>query len=169
MGELIDDLLLLARVTRSEMQCQTVNLSEIVQAIAQDLQQAQTERIVKFIVAPQVTAQGDPRLLKIVFENLLNNAWKFTSKKSDPIIEFGTLSQPDFTTIYFVRDNGAGFDQTYATNLFGAFQRLHTADEFPGTGIGLATVNRIVHRHGGKVWANGAVEQGATFYFTLQN
>ena len=169
MGELIDDLLLLARVTRSEMHCQTVNLSEIVQAIISDLQHAQPERIVKFIVAPQVTAQGDPRLLKIVFENLLNNAWKFTSKKSDPIIEFGTLSQPDFTTIYFVRDNGAGFDQTYATNLFGAFQRLHTADEFPGTGIGLATVKRIVHRHGGRIWANGAVEQGATFYFTLHD
>lgn len=169
MGELIDDLLLLARVTRSEMHCQTVNLSEIVQAIAHNLQHAQPERIVKFIVAPQVTAQGDPRLLRIAFENLLNNAWKFTSKKSDPTIEFGTLSQQDNTTVYFVRDNGAGFDQTYATNLFGAFQRLHTVDEFPGTGIGLATVKRIVHRHEGRVWANGAVEQGATFYFTLQN
>lgn len=169
MGELIDDLLLLARVTRSEMHCQTVNLSEIVQAIVSDLQHAQPERIVKASVAPQVTAQGDPRLLRIAFENLLNNAWKFTSKKSDPTIEFGTLSQQDNTTVYFVRDNGAGFDQAYATNLFGAFQRLHTADEFPGTGIGLATVKRIVHRHGGRVWANGAVEQGATFYFTLHD
>jgi PAS domain S-box-containing protein len=169
MGELIDDLLLLARVTRSEMHFQTVNLSEIVQAIAADLQHAQPERSVDFIIAADVLVQGDFRLLKIVFENLLNNAWKFTSKKLYSTIEFGTSPQPDSTTVYFVRDNGAGFDMAYANNLFGAFQRLHTIDEFPGSGIGLATVKRIVHRHGGRIWAEGANDQGATFYFTLQN
>lgn len=169
MGELIDDLLHLSRVTRSQMHFQTVALSEIVQAIAADLQHAQPERSVNFIIASDVVVQGDSRLLKIVFENLLNNAWKFTSKKLYSIIEFGTSLQPDSTIVYFVRDNGAGFDMTYANNLFGAFQRLHTIDEFPGSGIGLATVKRIIHRHGGRIWAEGAIDQGATFYFTLQN
>lgn len=167
MGELIDDLLHLSRVTRSEMQCQTVDLSAMVQAIAADLQQTEPERQVEFSYAPEVVVQGDPRLLRVVFENLLNNAWKFTAKKLHPKIEFGTTPQSDGTIAYYVSDNGAGFDMTYANNLFGAFQRLHTIDEFPGTGIGLATVKRIIHRHGGRVWAEGLVEQGATFYFTL--
>ncbi len=167
MGELIDDLLHLSRVTRSEMQCQTVDLSAMVQAIAADLQPTEPERQVEFSYAPRVVAQGDPRLLRVVFENLLNNAWKFTAKKLHPKIEFGTLPQSDGTIAYYVSDNGAGFDLAYANNLFGAFQRLHTIDEFPGTGVGLATVKRIIHRHGGRVWAEGLVEQGATFYFTL--
>ncbi len=167
MGELIDDLLNLSRVTRSQMEYQTVDLSRMVEAIAQNLSHTQPERQVEFIIAPNVVTQGDSRLLKVVFENLLNNAWKFTSKKLYSKIEFGTFLQPDGTTVYFVSDNGAGFDMAYADKLFGAFQRLHTVDEFPGTGIGLATVKRIIHRHGGQLWAESAVEQGATFYFTL--
>lgn len=166
MGELIDDLLNLARVTRSQMQYRTVDLSAIVEAIAADLQQ-QPERQVEFIIASGIVAQGDSKLLRVVFENLLNNAWKFTSHQVSPRIEFGISSQPDGTTVYFVSDNGAGFDMAYADKLFGAFQRLHTEAEFPGTGIGLATVKRIILRHGGQVWAESAVDQGATFYFTL--
>lgn len=166
MGELIDDLLKLSRVTRGELQRQTVDLSAMVEAIALELQH-ETERSVEFIIAPGVVAQGDIRLLLMVLENLLSNAWKFTSNKAHPRIEFGTLPQPDGKDAYFVRDNGAGFDMAYSHKLFGAFQRLHTTDEFPGTGIGLATVQRIIHRHGGRVWAEGTLEQGATFYFTL--
>jgi light-regulated signal transduction histidine kinase (bacteriophytochrome) len=167
MGELIDDLLKLSWVTRSEMQCQTVDLSDMVQAVAAEISQTQPERQVELIIVPGVVAQGDPKLLRVVFENLLNNAWKFTATKLYSKIEFNTLPQSDDTTIYFVSDNGAGFDMAYANKLFGAFQRLHTVDEFPGTGIGLATVQRIIHRHGGRVWAEGAVGEGATFYFTL--
>lgn len=168
MGQLIDDLLNLSRVTRCEMQRQTVDSTSMVEAIALELQHTQPERAnVEFIIALGVVAQGDPRLLRVVFENLLNNAWKFTSKQVHARIEFSTLAETDGTTAYFVRDNGAGFDMAYANKLFGAFQRLHTTDEFPGTGIGLATVQRIIHRHGGRVWAEGAVGLGATFYFTL--
>jgi PAS domain S-box-containing protein len=168
MGQLIDDLLNLSRVTRSQMQRSYVDLTALVKAIAADTQQTQPERSnVEFVIEPGVVAQGDSRLLRVVLENLLNNAWKFTSKQVSPLIEFGTVSQADGTTAYFVRDNGAGFDIAYAHKLFRAFQRLHTEDEFPGTGIGLATVQRIIHRHGGRVWAEGALDQGATFYFTL--
>ncbi len=184
MGQLIDDLLNLSRVTRSEMQHQSVDLSALVQQIAEELQQTQPECQVEFVIAPGVLAEGDPRLLRVVLENLLNNACKFTSKQAHPRIEFGTLSEippTDFEkegnispfskspVTYFVRDNGAGFDMAYANKLFGAFQRLHTEDEFPGTGIGLASVQRIIRRHGGRVWAEGAVDQGATFYFTLSH
>ena len=109
---------------------------------------------------------GDGQLLKIAFENLLQNAWKFTGKQAEPRIEFGLIQSSGEPT-YFIRDNGAGFDMTYAARLFGPFQRLHSQHEFPGNGIGLATVQRIIHRHGGKVWAEGLVGQGATFYFTL--
>jgi light-regulated signal transduction histidine kinase (bacteriophytochrome) len=110
--------------------------------------------------------RGDPRLLQVVLENLLNNAWKYSSKQGQAKIEFGAKDQND-ETIYFVRDNGAGFEMAYANKLFGAFQRLHTTTEFPGTGIGLATVQRIIHRHGGRIWAESIVNQGATFFFTL--
>jgi len=151
------------------MQRQKIDLTALVQVIAKELQQAQPERRIELIVAVGVMAQGDARLLRVVFENLLHNAWKFTAHQIQPRIEFGTLSQVGGTTIYFIRDNGAGFDLAYANKLFGAFQRLHTTDEFPGTGIGLVTVQRIINRHSGRIWAEGAVNQGATFYFTLEH
>lgn len=167
MGQLIDDLLNLSRVTRSEMSCQQVDLSAIAQSIAKELQQGQPERQVEFAIAPKLVTYGDPQLLTIVLDNLLRNAWKFTSKHIQSRIELGTLSPEGSPLVYFVRDDGAGFDMEYAHKLFGVFQRLHAMTEFPGTGVGLATVQRIIHRHGGKVWAEGAVEQGACFYFTL--
>ncbi|MBW4487431.1 MAG: PAS domain S-box protein [Trichocoleus desertorum ATA4-8-CV12] len=166
MGQLIDDLLNLSRVTRSEMSWQPVDLSAIAQSIATELQQSPPERQVELAIAPDLMAYGDTQLLTIVLDNLLRNAWKFTSKHSQAWVELGALPSAD-TPIYFVRDDGTGFDMEYAHKLFGAFQRLHAMTEFPGTGIGLATVQRIIHRHGGKVWAEGAVEQGACFYFTL--
>jgi light-regulated signal transduction histidine kinase (bacteriophytochrome) len=117
-------------------------------------------------ITPNLKARGDPGLLQAVLENLLNNAWKFTAKREQAEIEFGSKHEND-ETIYFIRDNGAGFDMTYVGKLFGAFQRLHAMTEFSGTGIGLATVQRIINRHGGRIWAEGAVNQGATFFFTL--
>jgi PAS domain S-box-containing protein len=166
MAELIDDLLQLSRLTRSEMRVEEVNLSELAIAIATELQNTQPERQVEFAIEPDLIATGDPHLLKIVLENLLCNAWKFTGKQPQARIEFG-LTEDDGTPAYFVRDNGTGFDMEYADKLFGAFQRLHAMTEFEGTGIGLATVQRIVHRHGGRVWAKGEVGVGATFYFIL--
>jgi PAS domain S-box-containing protein len=166
MGMLIDDLLNLSRVTRSEILREGVDLSNLARVIAEDLQKTQPERRVEFAIAPKLEAKGDTRLLRLALENLLGNAWKFTSKHQNARIEFGSAAH-DGTTAYFVRDDGAGFDSTYAGRLFGAFQRLHAMTEFPGTGVGLATVQRIIHRHGGRVWAEGALEQGATFYFTL--
>ena len=166
MGQLIDDLLNLSRVTRSEMHRESVDLSAIAQMIAAELQEAQPERQVEFQIVAGLVANGDSRLLRIVLENLLGNAWKFTAKHSRAWIEFGRYSHDGVHT-YFVRDDGAGFDMAYTDKLFGAFQRLHGAKEFQGTGIGLATVQRIIHRHSGRIWAEAAVEQGATFYFTL--
>ncbi len=166
MGQLIDDLLKLSRMTRIEMRRETVVLSALAQTIVAQLQQTQPERRVKVMIAEGLVANGDARLLQVVLENLLGNAWKFTQKRLDATIEFGTLQQ-DGQAVFFVCDNGAGFDMAYADKLFGAFQRLHTITEFEGTGIGLATVARIIRRHGGQVWALGAVGQGATFYFTL--
>jgi PAS domain S-box-containing protein len=166
MSQLIDDLLSLARVTRSALEYESVDLSARARTIAEDLQRAQPDRQVEFLIAPDLIAQGDGRLLQVMLENLLDNAWKFTTKRPGATIEFGAIPC-DGQVAYFVRDNGAGFDMAYADKLFGAFQRLHAMNEFAGTGIGLATVQRIIHRHGGRVWAEGAVEQGATFYFTL--
>ena len=166
MAQLIDDLLHLSRVTRSEMRRETVDLSAIAQMIVTELQTTQPERQVEFVIAPGLLGDGDVRLLRIVLENLLGNAWKFTAKHPGARIEFGQSSHSG-THTYFVRDDGTGFDMTYVDKLFGAFQRLHALDQFEGTGIGLATVQRIIHRHGGRVWAEGAVAQGATFYFTL--
>lgn len=166
MGELIDDLLRLSRVTRAEMQCGPVHLSAIAEEICQSLNQP--DHPVEWVIAAEIWATGDARLLQIVLENLLNNAWKFTSTQAHARIELGTLSTgtpPRLT--YFIRDNGVGFDMTYTNKLFKAFQRLHSEREFPGTGIGLAIVERVIHRHGGTVWAEGVLGQGATFYFTL--
>jgi PAS domain S-box-containing protein len=166
MAELIDDLLNLSRVTRTPMKSETVDLSALAEKITNDLQHTEPERQATISITPGLTAKGDAQLLYIVLMNLLGNAWKFTSKKEDPRIEFGTEADTDLTT-FFVRDNGAGFDMTYADKLFGAFQRLHSMEEFPGTGIGLATVKRIISRHGGKVWAESESGTGTTFYFTL--
>ncbi len=167
MGVLIDDLLSLSRVTRSDMRQEAVDLSALAQSIAEEFRETQPERHVAFIITPGLTVSGDVRLLRVLIENLLSNAWKFTGHHPQARIEFG-VTQIDGKETFFVRDNGAGFDMTYANKLFGVFQRLHSQDEFPGTGVGLATVQRIVHRHGGKVWAEGAVGKGATFYFTLK-
>jgi len=171
MGLLIDDILKLSRINRSEMNRKATNLSRLVSEIAENLKNAEPERSVDFVIAPNLIADSDSRLIKIALENLLRNAWKFTGKNSHGIIEFGMSEsvQADCspTNIYFIRDNGAGFDMAYLDKLFGAFQRLHTEDEFPGTGVGLATVQRIIHKHGGRVWAEGVQEQGATFYFTI--
>jgi PAS domain S-box-containing protein len=166
MGELIDGILKLSRLTRSEMHQEPTNLSTLAEEIANRLQEIQPERRVKFAIEKDLIANGDPQLLRVLLENLLGNAWKFTSKKSQGKIEFST-ERNNGKTAYFIRDNGAGFDMTYADKLFSAFQRLHEATEFPGTGIGLATVQRIINRHGGSIWAEGAVGKGATFHFTL--
>ncbi|MDB6068571.1 MAG: multi-sensor signal transduction histidine kinase [Pedosphaera sp.] len=166
MDKLIDDLLHLSRLTRSDMRRQPVNLSGLAQDIAGDLREADPARKVRFSITPGLVAPGDVRLVRIALENLLNNAWKFTGKCPAPRIEFG-METHDGAPAYFVRDNGAGFDMAYAVKLFGAFQRLHSSNDFPGHGIGLATVQRIINRHGGKTWATGQVDQGAAFYFTL--
>lgn len=166
MNALIKDLLTLSRITSSELHAQTVDLSALARTVAAELQRTQPERQVEFVIANVVVAEGDPGLLRAALENLLGNAWKYTSKHGTARIEFGMIA-PNGRQVYFVRDDGAGFDMAYVNKLFGAFQRLHSADEFDGTGIGLATVQRILHRHGGRIWAEGAVEQGATFYFTI--
>jgi signal transduction histidine kinase len=167
MSVLIDDLLNLSRVTRVEMQKEKLNLSAIVESVASDLQMSEPGRGVEFVIEEDLLAIGDSRLLRVAVENLLGNAWKYTSRHGNARIEFGG-AQRDGQPVYFVRDDGAGFDPRHAARLFGAFQRLHSNSEFPGTGIGLATVQRIVHRHGGDIWADAAIEQGATFSFTLQ-
>ncbi len=166
MAQLIDDMLALSRVTRRELAWTQVALSDLARAITAELQQAQPERRVKFVLAEGLVAEGDKNLLRLVLENLLGNAWKFTSKQPRARIEFGA-TRTNGQTIYFVQDNGAGFDTTYAHKLFNPFQRLHSPDEFEGTGIGLATVQRIIRRHGGQVWATAEVNKGATFYFSL--
>lgn len=166
MSELIDDLLNLSQVTRSDLARQTVNLSDLARAIAAELQKTQPERQVEFSIAEGVLARGDPRLLRLALENLLGNAWKFTAKRPRPRIEFG-LTERLGRAVYFVRDNGAGFDMACADKLFRPFERLHPVSEFPGAGIGLAIVERIVRRHAGRIWAEGVVNQGALFYLTL--
>lgn len=165
MSRLIDDLLSLSRIPRSELRRETVDLSGLACSVVEQLREAQPEREVEFHVAGGLMAQGDARLLRIALENLLGNAWKFSSKTDGAVIEFGMM-RDDGEDVYFVRNNGAGFDMNYASKLFGAFQRLHDVREFEGTGIGLATVQRIVRRHGGRAWAEGEPGRGATFYFT---
>jgi PAS domain S-box-containing protein len=166
MGQLIDDLLHLARLTRIDICRQTVDLSKLASIIAAELRQTQPQRHVECIIADGLLVYGDRRLLQVMLQNLLGNAWKFTAKLRHARVEVGR-TQYDGKIVYYVRDNGAGFDMAYADKLFAPFQRLHTPDEFEGTGIGLATVQRIVYRHGGRIWAEGAVDQGASFYFTL--
>jgi light-regulated signal transduction histidine kinase (bacteriophytochrome) len=163
---LIDDLLKLSRLTRSPVRRVPLDLSSLARAVAADLRSTQPERQVEIIIDPGLVADADPNLMRVVLENLMNNAWKFTSKQPAAHIEFGAVQQEDGKA-FFVRDNGAGFNMEYAGKLFGAFQRLHSDQEYPGTGIGLATVQRIIYRHGGRVWAEAAVNAGATFYFTL--
>lgn len=167
MSALIDDLLTLSRVSRAELRRQRTDMSALGRSVLARLRKSHPARQVEVIVQNGMAAQGDPRLLEVVLTNLLGNAWKFTGKRASARIEFAT-KVGEYPPVYFVRDNGAGFDAAYAEKLFGVFQRLHAAHEFEGTGIGLATAQRIVHRHGGRIWAEGEVDRGATFYFTLE-
>ncbi|MBW4462185.1 MAG: PAS domain-containing protein [Nodosilinea sp. WJT8-NPBG4] len=166
MGQLIDDLLRLSRVSRQAMTYVSVNLSALVKEQIDELQRVDGDRTVTITIAPALIAAADPTLMRVAIANLVQNAWKFTAHQPGARIEFG-LEKQRGEPVYYLRDNGAGFDMAYADKLFGVFQRLHNTDEFPGTGIGLATVQRAIHRQGGRVWAESAVEQGATFYFTL--
>lgn len=166
MGELIDDLLQLSRVASADLARNPLDISSLAQAVGEELKRRDPERSVGLVIQEGLAAAADGRLLRILFENLLGNAWKFTSETLAPTIAVGT-EQHDGSKVFFVRDNGAGFDMSYAGKLFQPFQRLHRQDEFPGTGIGLATVRRIVERHGGRVWAESSPKHGATFFFTL--
>ena len=166
MDLLIRGLLNLSHITRSQIQHRPVNLSAMANAIAREFQGSDPQRVAEFVIAPDLSAKGDPELLRSVLQNLLGNAWKYTSKHPRARIEFGA-EQGGGKTVFYVRDDGAGFDPENAGKLFNAFQRLHDEKEFPGTGIGLTTVQRIIQRHGGRIWAEGVVNKGATFYFTL--
>jgi light-regulated signal transduction histidine kinase (bacteriophytochrome) len=166
MARLIDDLLRLSRLSRGEMQHQGVDLSAMAREVADDLRRREPGRDVDWVIEPGVGGFGDPRLLRLVLENLLGNAWKFTARHPRATIAFGRAESEEGPA-YFVRDDGAGFDMAFVDKLFGAFQRLHSDRDFPGTGIGLAIVQRVIHRHGGRAWGEGAVERGASFSFTL--
>ncbi|HEY2460153.1 MAG TPA: ATP-binding protein [Candidatus Acidoferrum sp.] len=166
MGTMIDDFLNLARVTRAKIHLENVDLTSLARGVASELQNAEPGRRAVVRIEDGLAATGDSHLLRIVMENLFGNAWKFTSKRTESEIEFGA-TRLDESQVYFVRDNGAGFDSAHKDKLFGTFQRLHAATEYPGTGVGLATVQRIIRRHGGQIWADGVVDKGATFYFTL--
>ena len=166
MGRLIDDLLALASVTRREMRRDAVDLSALARGVADQLRRAEPARSVDVVIADDLHAQGDAQLLQVALQNLLGNAWKFTGQQGYARIEFSAVRDHG-ERVFFVGDNGVGFDMTYADKLFGAFQRLHAAHEFPGTGIGLATVQRVVVRHGGRIWAESQPGKGATFHFTL--
>ncbi len=167
MGELIDDLLSLAQVSRASIQRETVDISAMVRKVFDGLQEHQPGRAAQVDIEPDLRARGDWRLILRVVENLAGNAWKFTSREPITRISVGSAGGAGGNEVFFIRDNGAGFDMAYAEKLFGTFQRLHTPAEFPGTGIGLATVHRIVSRHGGQVWAESVLGKGATFYFSL--
>jgi hypothetical protein len=166
MGQLIDDLLNLSRVSRHRMEMGVMDLSQRARDCLAELQAAEPERRVELQVADGLMVRGDVRLLGIALDNLLANAWKYTSRTEGARIELGTMQQ-EGETVYYVRDNGAGFDMSYANKLFAPFQRLHAEEEFEGTGIGLATVQRILTRHNGHIWGEGVPGAGATFYFTL--
>jgi len=167
MGRLIDDLLLLAQVSRTDINLEPVDLSAEVTALSAELHAREPGRAVRFVIGDGVLVTADHSLIRTVVQNLVENAWKFTAKREDATVEFGTTGPRSTEVCCYVRDNGAGFDPAFAAKLFQPFQRLHAVAEFPGTGIGLASVQRIVERHGGRVWAEGAVDHGATFYFTL--
>jgi light-regulated signal transduction histidine kinase (bacteriophytochrome) len=166
MSQLIDALLSLAQVGRGQLQPLDLDFSQLVQSVASEIAAANPDRSVPVVVAPGMRAYADPRVLRIVVANLLENAWKFTARRRRPAVEVGPCQNTALPT-YYVRDNGAGFDPAYASRLFGPFQRLHPDREFPGTGIGLTIVERVVARHGGTVWADSRPDQGATFYFSL--
>jgi len=166
MGDLVDGLLNLSKLTRGDILNVPVNLSQLVSGIATDLQATAPQRQVSFVIEDDLIVRGDPHLLQAALVNLLTNAWKFTGKTENARIEFGKKDE-DKAFVYFVKDNGVGFDMQFSNKLFGTFQRLHPEREFPGTGIGLATVQRIIKRHGGEVWAHARVSEGATFYFTI--
>jgi light-regulated signal transduction histidine kinase (bacteriophytochrome) len=167
MSHLIDDMLNLTRLTRQEMQKVNLDLSSLARSVAKFLTETEPQRQVEFRIQDGIQVHADPILMRAVLENLMGNAWKFTSRlPMGAIIQVGSLSTQEHP-VYYVKDNGAGFDMEYAEKLFRPFQRLHFTHEFPGSGIGLASVQRIIHRHGGKVWAEGRVDEGATFYFTL--
>jgi signal transduction histidine kinase len=166
MAGLINDLLTLSQVEKSEMHVEPTNLSSLARSVADELRSSDPARQVEFVIQNDVMTEGDPRFLRVAMENLLRNAWKYSSRRSSATIEFG-CRRTDEEQAFFVRDNGAGFDPKEANRLFGAFQRLHSPADFPGTGVGLATVRRIIQRHNGKIWAEGEVGKGATFYFTV--
>ncbi|MFQ5643161.1 MAG: ATP-binding protein [Thiogranum sp.] len=166
MSDLIDDLLRLSRVSRSALNRQPVDLSALVREVLAKLQEQEPGRTLETDITPDLTADGDPALLGILIDNLVGNAWKYTATTERPRIEFG-VAQVDGESAWYIRDNGAGFDMQYGDKLFVPFQRLHRSEDFEGTGIGLATAQRIVHRHNGRIWAEGRVDEGATFYFTL--
>jgi light-regulated signal transduction histidine kinase (bacteriophytochrome) len=166
MGQLIDDLLTLSRVTRREFKQQVVDLSAMGAEIIELLQQQEPQRDVEVLIEDAIIARGDARMLRIVLENLLGNAWKFTATKEKTIIKFTTEQQAD-STVYRVCDNGVGFNMEYADKLFKAFQRLHGMNEFEGTGVGLATVKRVIDRHGGRIWFDAKIDEGATCFFTI--
>jgi light-regulated signal transduction histidine kinase (bacteriophytochrome) len=168
MGHLIDDMLKLARIARSEPASDVVDLSELAGEVAAQLRSVEPERSVTVQIKPGLEVTGDRYLLRAMLENLLGNAWKFTSKRRAAQIEVGATNG-DSERVFFVRDNGAGFDMRYADKLFGVFQRLHADPDYPGTGVGLATVQRIVRKHGGRIWAESTLGEGATFYFVLQS
>jgi light-regulated signal transduction histidine kinase (bacteriophytochrome) len=167
MGGLIDDMIALSKVSRSGMTFERIDVTDLVEQIVADLRRQTPGREVEVLIRPGMTANGDPHLVRLAFENLIENAWKFTGRRPHATIDIGQSRDENGVPAFYVGDNGAGFDTAYGDKLFGAFQRLHTSAEFPGTGIGLATVQRIVHRHGGHVWAEGETNQGACFYFTL--
>jgi PAS domain S-box-containing protein len=168
MGDIIDALLALSNMMRTELRLEHVDLSALARAAAADCRQKNPDRVVDWTIADGLTADGDAQLLRVILENLFGNAWKFTAKRPKARIEFGALPQSDGVPVFFVRDDGAGFDMTRASTLFTPFKRLHDQSEFSGTGIGLATVQRVIQRHHGKIWAEGAVDHGATFCFTLK-
>ena len=166
MGQLIDDILRLSRITRSELHANHVDLSALAESIIKELRNREPDRKVQTEIQPGLTTAGDERLLRVAMENLLSNSWKFTGKVENALIRVGTERSGAEKT-FFISDNGVGFDMAYADKLFGAFQRLHNNEEFPGTGIGLAIVQRVIHKHGGRIWGMAEKNKGATFYFTL--